>query len=305
MNKPFSTIKTNVGNRVQDTSSGFKTLIGSWINQRYNEILNRFDVVKPIRSDYTFDTTAGTSDYVLPDDFGKAIHCTDTTSKTLIPEITIQQWIEGYYTDLSTSGQVSKYVIYDDTVITQPASASVVSIVSSSASDTTQTVYIRGLSGNREDSEEITVTGTTAASGSKSFSRILMIGKSATTVGVITVSTNSGAEINGYLSTNALEHRVKKIKLVPPPVGVSTIQLPYVQETLPLSSDYDYPLVDCGDALEYGATADALRYKRQFAKAADFDRLFEESTQDLVWKYENKPNLIHRLNPQPYSRNTV
>ena len=41
--KQFSTLKTNVGYFVQDTSTALNTLIGYWVNNRYRDLLNAYD----------------------------------------------------------------------------------------------------------------------------------------------------------------------------------------------------------------------------------------------------------------------
>lgn len=316
MRKTLGLIKINASTDVQDTSSNIKTLAERYANRRYNEIYERFKSIlgmQFVRESYQLSATAGTSKYALPDDFGEPIKVLDYTNNIQLNEIDPQQWVdrfglniaEGSGINIDTSGEVREYFIIDSNVVNDPSSASVISFVSSSASDSSQIMYVKGIASGRITQEEVSLNGTTTASTTNSFTRVLSISKNADTAGIVTATSNSGAVEIANFSTDMREHRIKVIKLVRTPAQALTIQIPYVQRFLPMTNDNDYPVFDCGDQIEIGATADLLRYKKQYAKAADLDRIFEERVQDLVWSYENKPNKIHRTNPQPYPRSIV
>lgn len=302
-NRSLSVMQTNVGSSVGDTSSSLASLIKNWLNDRYKEVLRRMNFFATARNDYSFTTTGGTEDYVLPDDFGTELFVVDKTNGIQLARLDQQKWMEKHQADSDTQGTVYDYLILDSMVRKQPTSASVATVVSSSASDTSQTVYIRGIVSGREDYESITVTGTTNAVGTKSWDRILSVAKSAATVGTITVTTNSAAVTVAVLSREMLVHRVKIIRLVSTPIGSITVEISYIQKMLPMNNAYDYPVLDCEDALEAGATADAWRYKRQFAKAADLEVIFEKRVNDIIWQTENAPNVTHTFSPKPYDRN--
>lgn len=72
--------------------------------------------------------------------------------------------------------------------ITQPSSAGTVAVASNDADDTTQVITIDGLVNSLRTSEAITLNGTTSATGSKSFSHIYGVRKSAETEGTVTVT---------------------------------------------------------------------------------------------------------------------
>lgn len=63
-----------------------------------------------------------------------------------------------------------------------------------------------------------------------------------------------------------------------------------------MSQDYDYPIIPCEEVLESGAMADAWRFKRQFAKAADYDIIFEKRLANMLFDYENQPNKVQLFN---------
>ncbi len=98
---------------------------------------------------------------------------------------------------------------------------------------------------------------------------------------------------------------VKKIRLYPTPSTVTTISLPYIQTQVDMSASTDLPILDCDTACEYGATADAWRTKRQFAKAADFEGQYERKIQTMIWSKANQPNQIVQFAPRTYDRNQL
>ena len=302
MNKTYSQMKTNVGEDVQDTSATFASKIGRYLNDRYFQLLDKLNW-SAVRTDYTFNTVAGTQDYVLPDDFFKEKYVYDSTNRVEIGASNLQNLIRLYAGNLNGSGAVGKYCILDKTVKAQPSAAGVVSIVSNSSSDSTQTILIRGIVDNAETTEDISANGTTAATGSKLFSRILGVSKNAIATGKITVTI--GSTTIAVILPQLYETRYKVMRLYAIPSGIVTLSVPYIMKAQPLYDDNDYTVIDCSDIIEIGAKADAWRYKRQFAKAQHYEYLFELRFQDMLWSNNNKSNEIVQFLPQPYSRDTV
>lgn len=297
-------MKTNIGQEVQDTSSSFATIIGRYINRRYFQILRAINW-ESIRDDYSFDTIAGTQDYVLPDDFGKEVYVYDSTNKREIRPISRQNLVRYYSgSGLDTTGTSYRYLIWEDTVKTQPSSASQLTIISSSASDTTQNILIRGIDSNgMEITERKQLNGTTNVTTTNSFSRIKGISKDAETTGYVTVS--AGSDTIAKLAPTVLEARYKKIKLHFVPTSTITIKMPYYIKPMPLSENEDYPVIDIADLIERGATADAWRYKRQFAKAQAEEALFSKELAEYIWERENKSNEPMVLNPATFNRDDL
>lgn len=306
MNKSFTTMKSNVGGNIQDTSSDMLTKIGVYINDRYEEVRKRIKhaLTSYARADYTFSTVAGTEDYVLPQDIGEVISVIDKTNRIQLVGLTVSDWIDKNYSAIDTQASVNNYVIFDSPVKAQPSASGVVSVVSSSASDTTQSVYVRGLDADGvETSESITLTGTSGANGSISFSRIIGISKSAVSVGNVTVTRD--AVTLSVLAPNALESRFKIMRMVSIPSSVIVVEIQYLQKFLPLINAYDYPLIDCGDILEAGATADGWRYKRMNAKAQDWEAIYEKKLANLAFDQESRIGKVNLFNVAHYSRETV
>lgn len=86
-----------------------------------------------------------------------------------------------------------------DATTTQPT-AGVLTIVSSNASDTTQTVTIYGLNGVVPVSETLTLDGTTPVDGTQNFTKVTGVRKSAATLGTVTVSDSVPATVTTLAS---------------------------------------------------------------------------------------------------------
>lgn len=302
LNRLFSTIYSNVGANIQDTSSAMQTIIKTYCNNSYFEILRRLNW-NSVNISYQISVTAGTRDYILPNDFGKELYVHDSTNNKNIPFISLVKLVEDFTDTISSSGNVGRYTIFQDVVRAQPSSASTLSLVSSSASDTNQSVRIKGTDSNDvEIDETVALNGTTTATSSNSFKEIRSISKTASTTGRITITSNSGAVTNAILSPADLDYKLTKIRLHYNPSNSLTLNVPYYRRPYPLSNDNDTPIIPCADGIELGAIAQAWRYKRQFAKAQEFERLFEKWIVDVAWDQENQPNQTHQFNPKPYSR---
>lgn len=140
-----------------------------------------------------------------------------------------------------------------DMVDKQPLEPSVVTIASSSSSDTSINVTVFGTVSGLPDYETITTNssdGTTSVAGSKSFSSIERIVKESSTVGRISATTNSGNQTIVTLpvgDTTAGIH-YSKVQLADLPNRVFPINVQYYKDP--------YRLVNDGDVHELGKDFD-------------------------------------------------
>lgn len=138
-------------------------------------------------------TILGEEEYRLPYDWGDVgIFWHEAFGYPFIMSpVTDNEFYNSVYT-LDFSSKPELYRLWgEDGVSDQPTSASTLKIVSSSASDSSQTVRVEGLVSGLPDFEDFSLNGTTAVTGSKSFTRVDRVVKSATTIGRITVTSNS------------------------------------------------------------------------------------------------------------------
>lgn len=141
----------------------------------------------------------------------------------------------------------------EDNIISQLKAASVLSIASSSTSDTSISITVFGVVSGYPDYETIVTNGTngtTAVAGSKSFTTIERVIKSASSVGRITVTGNTGNTTVAVLPVgNTTESiRYKKVQLWPLPNTVFPMNVQYYKEP--------YLLVNDGDAHDLGPNFD-------------------------------------------------
>jgi hypothetical protein len=115
MSKTFATMKTNIGNMVQDKSTTFATLIGVWINDRYQEIARRYAWSALIDNDYTFNTAASTAEYNFPTAFEQEIFVANITDGEMLIRYDEQGWWRerygAYNAGVITGGSPRRYII--------------------------------------------------------------------------------------------------------------------------------------------------------------------------------------------------
>jgi len=102
------------------------------------------------------------------------------------------------------------------------------------------------------------------------------------------------------LDTNTPANIVKTIQLYPNPTSIIQINMPYQIAYSAMTDASDLPSIKCDIACELGATADAWRTKRQFQKAADFEKQYEQVIMEMIWEIENDPNRVTQFRPNVY-----
>lgn len=328
MNRTYVQMQSNVGSNIQDTSTNTKNIIKRCINDAYIDALRRYNW-EFFNYDYSFVTVAGTKDYVLPRDFGKELYVIDDTNNLNLIGKTAQRLAKDVPGDQDTQGTVVEYAILKKRVIKQPTTASQITIVSTSPSDVSQTVFIRGIVNGYETVESVVLSGTTEVTTDQSFESIIHITKSGETVGRVLVAvagttggflvdelgdtitdelgnpigegSGTDAIIIALIAPEVLDYRVSCIRFHYVPTTGLTILIPYKINPFPLNYDYDAPLVPA-DIIEQGATANIWRYKRQYAKAQEYERIFEKALVNLIWEQENSVNQVRTFDVLPYPR---
>ena len=111
--------------------------------------------------------------------------------------------------------------------------------------------------------------------------------------------------IYNYMDTSNPALIKKKIRLFPNPAAVAVISMPYIKAPTDMSATTDLPILECDHAVELGATADAWRTKRQFAKAGDFDGQYERKINTMIWNLANQPNRIVQFRPNTYNKDQL
>ena len=301
--KRFLDILNNVQNEVRDTSSSFTSIVKPYVNSRYVDIINRLITLNlfDINRKTTLATIANQRTYEMPIDFGEIISVVDTTSNRVLDVMTEQELVQKYGNSLTTTGVPFVVILNGEgTVLTQPSSASKLTFVSSSSSDTTQSALIRGISGSAERYETISLSGTTSGQTSNNYDYILQVVKNAVTVGAVTFTYSTGGGNVSIIAPESKTQQSRTIGFHYIPSGIYSIDVRYKRDIKPMVDDNDSPIIGISDGIELGAKADAWRNKRQIATAADFENRYE------MWfdKYINQrnANLVHQFDITPYPR---
>ena len=295
-NKDYTSMKTDVGELVGDTTSAFALKIGKYLNFRYRDVLRRYPW-RDLFATTTITTVASQATYALPWDFGEVVYIWDNTNKKKLwesPEA-------GQQNDTSLTGSSDYFSVKESSCKSQPTSASAVVVVSDSASDTTQTVFIKGTNSNGDViSETVTINGTTNVTSTKTYTTVTQISKSATSVGSFTATSNSGAVTLAVLGPSQLQARYRIAHFYYIPSAVVSLVVRYKRLVLPLVNDYDYPIIDIADEMMFGAQADAWRAKRQFSKAAALEVQYEDLIARRIYHEEQTRDIS--FDPIPYQR---
>jgi len=84
-----------------------------------------------------------------------------------------------------------------------------------------------------------------------------------------------------------------------------TVNLPYVAKPSALSNATDEPVLGLEDLIEVGATADALRYKRRYAQAKEWEVQYRLMLDDFIWEQYNQPNMVYQFKPNTFNRDDL
>ena len=192
--------------------------------------------------DYSFATVAGQSSYPLFPDCGEIYTLKSSQHPYNIPIIGFTTFNK-YVPDQTESGAPYIGVLTEQNgIMAQPATAGVVSISSTSASDTTQKVVAKGVVGGAYVAvEELSLAGTAPVSGSVSFSELLSVSKSDTTAGVVTATI--GATTVAKLWPGQKTSHTRHLKLYPTPDAAYTITASYFSAPCRMTNAYEDTLI--------------------------------------------------------------
>ena len=188
----------------------------------------------------TFSLVANQQLYSLHQQFHRPLYFFNQTHKKFLEQIPPRQLTD---TDIDwIAGQNSNTFTLWGTqpVQAQPTSASVVTIVSTSASDNTaaKAVIVRGETTNGIETETITPNGLTGVAGTKSFSTILNVTLTANWAGTLTMTSNSAAVTNLKLVAGEKGREYQQLRLLYLP-SADTIEYQFFRKPSPLTNEND------------------------------------------------------------------
>lgn len=236
----LATLRDELGNRLKAPSTIGNTRKDLWLNLAQDDVATEMDPSNLLVTS-SFASVASTRKYYLDYQFNKVVAVMDETNNQELGYMA-EADVEGLDPDLSQTGTPDSWGIYGlEFVSAQPTSASVVTVVSASASDTTQKVRINGLVSGVRDTELLTLNGTTDVVGTKSFSEVYSAALDSVTVGKITATTNSAAVTIATIAPNTKATQKQPLYLWPTPDAVSTYRVRGYRAPRPMIQAEDFP----------------------------------------------------------------
>lgn len=231
----------------------------------------------------TLSTVASQQTYALHSEFLRPFSFRNSTARSWLREVPSRN-IDADGIDFSNDVDTNGFALWGRTpVAAQPTSASVVTIVSSSASDTTaaKAITITGDTASGMTTESLTPNGTTPVVGTTSFTAILAVTKGAAWVGTMTATTNSGAVTALTLLPAEYGRSYQQLQLLYQPTAGETIQYRFYRKPRELSAAND--LTDIPPPFERILVFDALLLMAAYDNRLDNGRapLWHQMRSDL------------------------
>ena len=293
----FSKLYVDLLNLGSQPSSGdSKTMAKAAINRTYRQVagVTGHDIR---RREFTFASVASTSKYGLPLYVKDILNIEESTNTRRLQPLTPSQYDERYVAT-TTSGDPTHYYNFGDFgVQRQPASASTLKFVSSSANDTGK-LRVTGLNGSSVlVSELVTLTGTTNVTTSNSYATVHRIAKQGGTSTVLTgnVTVTDGTNTLAIIPYWVDSPTYQWIEFYPIPDGIITYTIRALSYLPDLVNDEDWPEIDedFHDLLLYGAGIEVLPSFGNADLAALFGQLFAKRLREYKGEVaKDQPNII-------------
>jgi hypothetical protein len=193
----------------------------------------------------------------------------------------------------------------ENMALQQPLQGSVVSVSSSSASDTAVVVSVFGTVSGYPDSEQITVTGTTPVNGSKVFTYIDRVSKASSSTGRITCTTNTAAVTVAVIPAGDATGGIfyKKVLLWPLPSAVFPMHVMYYKQPYRLVNDND--IHELGQEFDHAIillTTAKIRYQNNQKEGDRFMAMYTDELKSLRKMNGDKLDFLNVLKRPEDSR---
>ena len=262
------------------------------------------------RRKYTLTTVADTEFYVLPRDLDRVglIRQTDSPIKlTQVPDNIFYRLIP----NPTATGNPSYYRLWEEEGLSTRLDADdTIDIVSSSTSDTTQTVTVTGYDTNGiKYSEEYSLNGTTTVSGTTTFDagNPIKVSKSAVTVGNITVTENSGGSTLVVVGKEERSPRFKVIGLYPIPGSAISVYIEYYTRIRRIVNEADVPDIDNKWIwiVRAGGLAKIYQYQNKLEDYLAAQKVYKEGVKSMVKADLTNPDYMPILRRSGLLRDSV
>lgn len=192
-------------------------------------------------SEVSLTMVANQQVYSLHSEFLRPYTMRNTTRRTWMIE-TPSRNLPSDAIDVDQDVNTDRFTLWGRSAVSaQPSSASVITISSSSASDTTaaKAITIMGDTATGVTTESITPNGVTPVAGTTSFTNILEVTKGAAWVGTLTMTSNSAAVTNLNLFPTEYGRSYPTLQLLYLPTVGEIVKYRFYRKPKELSSNND------------------------------------------------------------------
>lgn len=275
MRATVSEMRTRIGRNIGiiDDSSYNPKILG-WMNEAYEWAWDKFlwpgSIIRG-----TVTTTVNQDFINFPPQVRRVFFLSQQVTPEWLRYSDSAAFVRTWYNELdSTSTGTPKDWTEDgeSPVLAQPTSSSTLSISSASASDTSQSIRIHGRDSNNVLlTESVQLNGTSAQVSTKSYASIEMICKTASTVGIVTVTSNSGAVTVTRFAPTELDSKFVKARLHLIPDTAISIYYLAKKHPIKLVNDEDQLLIDIDDVIVAKSTGRALKEQGELADGQNWE----------------------------------
>ena len=294
----FGDIKKNLLNiGAQDTGGEAEDMVGVAINHTYRRIL-ALSNMDQMKREFSLSTVSGTGQYGLPLYVQTDLNFDDDTNDRSLEEMSSREFDKRLPGTDETGIPSHYYKVGKKGIQNQPSAAGVIGVVSSSTADTASTyVTILGYVSGVLTREKVTLTGTTIANTTNSFTTIERVVKTAddgtSFQGNITI-TDASANTLAVIPTWVGSPTYIWVEFWPEPDAVYTYTLRAMGYKPDLVNDDDWPDYDENfhDLLLYGPGAEVLPSFGQENVALQYNQIFQQRWREFKRMVDPSPNLV-------------
>jgi hypothetical protein len=230
----------------EDDSSTTQQLASDYLNQAHEVRaleFAQFFLLYPQK--VTFSTIPGQGRYTLNPLVSTLLYLRNDSEDLLLREVANRGLSTGDHNWENEEGSAEGFMFWGHSPVAAfPSSASVVTAVSTSASDTgaAYKVHIQGIKSDGDIAEEsLTFNGTTPVIGTIPFVEILRVTKTQEFNGTLTLTSNSGGVTLLTLGATEFGKQYRQIQLVQTPSESQTLSYRFFRKPIRLEEDYDIP----------------------------------------------------------------
>lgn len=312
MSKSFKQIYTEIGQFVQDSSSGRQTRIKDSINRHYIKIAEGEDWPDLWRLEQAEVTFVAGSPYLyLPAHVDVMKKAVLAANNDILLTQDGSMFLHRFNNILDNDANpFSLTPLGSSATKRRIDTAERISFVSSDVNDTIQVVEIWGLVSGEELNESVTLNGTSTVTTVNTFSRITALGTSTSRIdssrsGNITITGFTSSVEYAVIKNHEFESRYQQFRVQDAPSTADTLTIFYKKKVHPLINDGDTPELNCDVVLFEFALADILQQQGKYDQANIHIAEGEQLREKMMGRYLHQTDAIMQSFPIGPGSNAV